>query len=183
MLRRLKREMGQYKFTSNFLTEYELLQRKRLKLYDIYIATFTGLAAIVSLINEIPSFTKWANTKFGSLLPPVIICIAFIVTVLKYLLPKIMPSEYRIMKISELQEFYTDRYNRLEKIWYKFKNGDLTEKKLTDEFYRIINGETKINRQVNDVVKSIPKGIHKKANEETIQYLKPIFKNEKVRAK
>jgi len=174
MIKRLKKEMAQYLYNSNFLSEYELIQRKKLRIYDILIAIIAGIAAVTSLINEMPSFSLWANSEFGNLLPTISILIVFLSTIIKYFLPKIIPNESRMMKISEIQEFYTSHYNLLEKLWYEFKGNRIKEKKLTDEFYKIIEHDTKMAKQINEVVKSIPKKADEKARQESTSYLKLI---------
>lgn len=178
MHRRLEKEMGQYKFNSYFLSEYEIRQRRNLRRYDVFVALISGFTALITVLKEI--FFP-ANSTLGR--PAEILQIAsviavFLTTISRYLLPIIVPNQSRLSKIAEYQQFYTTNYNKLEKIWLDHNQGMFDEKQISDLIYPIIESETKINTGVNEVVKSIPDDLELIARKEALEYLK-LFDKQK----
>jgi len=172
ILRKLEKEMGQFKFNSYFLSEYEIRQRRSLRIYDILVALIAGFAALVTLLKEMPSISGLFQELPVIILQVSSVVAVFITTIAKYILPVLVPNQSRLMKISKYQQFYTTNYNLLEKLWYSYSDRTIDKSKLTDDLYSILEKETEINTGVNEVVKRIPKKDHEKAKLEALQYLK-----------
>jgi hypothetical protein len=161
MRTRLWTEVKQAKFNSIYINLYEKRQRNLLKWYNVIILLFST--------SGILGWNIWDPYS-------VIICtIISIMSLIKLLQSQFLMSETQLSKFDSISGFYTNYYNRLERLWYDYESSIINEEQMKVKFYELVDSESSINKPVNELIRNKPKAIFKNAVEETNNWFKNVF--------
>lgn len=155
---------------------YELAQAKHNHLYCMFILAYRrkvlNIFNIVILGFSSAGIMGWAFWKDFPLIACIIVSS---ISLLKLISPHIIPSDKQIDKLDETTDFYFDYFNRLECLWFDFNSKKIDENQLQTQFYKIKNTEKKVNKSVNEIIKSHNQKLIKKAEIESNNYLTRTF--------
>ena len=155
---------------------YELAQAKHNHLYCRFILAYRrkvlNIFNIVILGFSSAGIMGWAFWKDFPLISCIIVSS---ISLLKLISPHIIPSDKQIDKLDEITDFYFDYFNKLECLWFDFNSKKIDENQLQTQFYKIKNTEKKVNKSVNEIIKSHNKKLIKKAEIESNNYLTRTF--------
>lgn len=161
MRNRIWTELTQSKFNEEFTSLYIDRQRMLLRYFNIGILIFsTGGAMGWSIWDKIPT---------------VACVIIAAVSILRLIQPQLIMSEKQISNLDTIQKFYADYYNRLEKLWFDLEKDVKDELQGSDIFFEIKQTELEINPLINEVIRTKPQKIVKKASDNAISYLNKVF--------
>jgi len=157
---------------------YELEQ---VKFQEIYAAKLIGhynfLLNFFNMVIAMFSSIGILGWKFWDNIPLVACIIVFTISLLKLILPNIIPSEKQIGKYIKIASFYSDFLLKLEQIWFDFEEKRINEKELQDKFYELKKSELEIEKMINEIHKKPNRYIAKKAKKEKEIYFNNIFYN------
>ena len=155
---------------------YELAQAKHNHLYCMFILAHRrkvlNIFNIVILGFSSAGIMGWAFWKDFPLIACIIVSS---ISLLKLISPHIIPSDKQIDKLDEITDFYFYYFNRLECLWFDFNSKKIDENQLQTQFYKIKNTEKKVNKSVNEIIKSHNQKLIKKAEIESNSYLTRTF--------
>lgn len=163
MRTRIWNELGQIK-CNQFYCIYLLARQKRRLNYFNMITLLFSTAGIMG-------WGVWKEVPF------VACAIISSMQILKLLQVHIIPSDKEIEKLDSVSDFYFDYCNSMEQLWYGQER--LSEVELEEEYYEIKKSEKDINKILKDVLKSVNRKLHEKANSETLIYLNTNFNLQK----
>ena len=113
--------------------------------------------------------------KFWDNLPLIACIIIASISLLKLLQPHLIMNEKQLKNLDDIQRFYSDYYNKIEKLWYDFESDRITEEEATNIFFNLKSLETDINPIVAETIKSKPKKIIRKCKKNSDEYFEQIF--------
>ena len=161
MRNRIWTELTQAKHNVEFTTLYSDHQRFVLRVFNIGILAFSS--------TGIMGWKVWQNL-------PLIACVVIaILSLLKLLQPHLIMNEKQLKSLDDIHRFYADYYNQIEKLWYDFESGRLTEEKATEHFFELKKRETDINPIIAETIRNKPKRIVSKCKLHSDQYFKQVF--------
>ncbi|TXD80903.1 hypothetical protein ESY86_20435 [Subsaximicrobium wynnwilliamsii] len=161
MRNRIWAELTQSKHNIEFTSTYSDRQRFVLRIFNMGILAFSSAG--------IMGWKIWENL-------PLIACIVIAgISLLRLLQPHLIMNEKQLKNLDDIHRFYADYYNRIEKLWYDFESGRITEEQATKVFFKIKKLETDINPIIAETIRSKPKGIVKKCKKNTDEYFKLVF--------
>ncbi|MHC1707468.1 MAG: hypothetical protein AB9842_08100 [Bacteroidales bacterium] len=162
MRTRIWSEMTEAKFKSNFIVLYLKFQRT--------VITYSNVLLLVFSSSGIFGWKVW---DYMPLLSCVLIAV---ISLFKLIKQEIVYSEKQILKLEKVNEFYSEYYNKLERLWYEFEGKRVNEVQATQAFYQIKNTEIGIDRVVNEVVKYNIKKFIDKAKRTSDNYFTNTFR-------
>ena len=115
--------------------------------------------------------------KFWDNLPLIACIIIACISLLKLLQPHLIMNEKQLKNLDDIQRFYSDYYNKIEKLWYDFESDRITEEEATNIFFTLKSLEIDINPIVSETIKSKPKKIIQKCKKNSDEYFEQIFNN------
>lgn len=155
---------------------YELAQAKHNHLYCMFILAYRrkqlNIFNIIILAFSSAGIMGWPLWKE---LPLVSCIIISGISLLKLIIPHIIPSDKQIDKLDEATDFYFDYFNKLECLWFDTQSKKLNEEEIKKVFYKLKNSEKKVNKSVNEIIKSHNKKLINKAKSESDNYLTRTF--------
>ena len=159
---RIWTELTQAKFNVEFAALYSNRQRTLLRYFNIFVLIFSTGGAM--------GWKYWDNF-------PLVACILIgIVSLLRHLQPQLIMSESQIIKLDTISKFYFEFYNKLERLWYDSEDKSISPDQIKVEFFKIKDSESEINGITDEIIKSRPKKLVKKAKEYSDKYFKLSFK-------
>lgn len=161
MRNRIWAELTQAKFNIEFTTLYLENQRKKLRYFNIAILIFSS-----------GGIMGW---KFWNDLPLVVCVIIAAISLLRLLQPHIIMGDKQIANLDTIQKFYTEYYNKLEKLWFDNEKTSLPDQEVSDIFFTIRNTENEINVTINETLRTKPKSLVRKAKSYSDLYFKNVF--------
>lgn len=161
MRNRIWTELTQAKHSAEFASLYSDRQRVILRIFNIGILAFSSAG--------IMGWKLWQHL-------PLIACIIIaLVSLLRLIQPHIIMSEKQLKNLDEIQRFYSDYFNDLERLWFDFEKDRLTEEEATNRFFELKKNETAINPMIADTIRSKPKGLTNKSKVYSDQYFSQVF--------
>tara|TARA_B110001469_G_scaffold122158_1_gene132466 strand:- start:409 stop:909 length:501 start_codon:yes stop_codon:yes gene_type:complete len=164
MRNRIWNEITQSKHNIEFTSLYCERQRFILRLFNIGILSFSSAG--------IMGWGFWDKL-------PLVSCITIaLISLLRLLQPHLIMSDEQLKKLDDIHNFYTEYFNKIEKLWYDFESDRITEGQAAKLFFKIKKTETNINPIIIiiiETIKSKPKKIVKKSKEHSDNYFKQIF--------
>lgn len=149
MRNRIWVELTQAKHNIEFSTLYLECQRKRLRYFNIAVLIFSS--------GGIMGWKLWDGL-------PVAACIIIAtISLLRLLQPHIIMGDKQIANLDVIQKFYTEYYNKLERLWFDSEKASLQDQEISDIFFTIRNTENEINLTINETIRTKPKRLVKKA--------------------
>ncbi|WP_418637288.1 hypothetical protein [Winogradskyella sp.] len=107
---------------------------------------------------------------------PLIACgIIALISILRLLQPHLIMNEKQLKNLDDIQKFYSDYFNQLEKLWFDFENNRIEEEQATKLFFKVKKLESDINPIILETIRSKPKYILKKAKLYSDTYFKQVF--------
>jgi len=155
-------ELTQAKHSEAFASLYAEQQRIYLKWFNMGVLVFST--------GGVMGWAIWDNV-------PLVSCIIIAtVSLFRLLQPHIIMTEKQISNIDIIGSFYTDYYNKLERLWFDIEHGSLKNEAIKGKFFKLKETESKINNLVNETIKTKPKRLVNKAGQNSIVYFKRTFK-------
>jgi hypothetical protein len=164
MRERIWMELTQAKHNEEFSGLYANRQRQILRYFNISILVFST--------SGVMGWGVWDS------LPLVACIIIAAISLLRLIQPQIVLSDKQFISLGTIQKFYTDYYDRLEKLWYDYEDGRLPEHQAAERFFEIKNTETGILELIGETIRTKPNGLVKKAKENSDAYFKEVFNSE-----
>ena len=161
MRNRIWTELTQAKHNIEFATLYSDQQRLVLRGFNMGVLVFSSAGII--------GWKVWEHL-------PVIACgIIAAVSLIRLLQPHLIMNEKQLRNLDDIHRFYSDYYNDIEKLWFDFESGRVTEEEATNSFFELKKKETEINPIIAETIRSKPKRIVKKCKVHSDQYFKHVF--------
>lgn len=155
---RLWIELTQAKFNIEYANLYAERQRTLLRYSNIFVLVFST--------GGIMGWAFWDNI-------PLIACVVIgVVSLVRHIQPQLIMTEKQIYDLETISNFYISYYNKLERLWYDYDDGQIDYENLKAEFFKIKNSESEINSLVNETIRTKPKNLLKKSKEYSDQYFK-----------
>lgn len=161
MRNRLWAELTQAKHNVEFACIYAEKQRTNLKWFNISILVFST--------GGIMGWKLWEQ------LPLVACIIISAVSILRLLQSHIIMTERQISNLDTICNFYTNYYNKLERLWYDNEHGTIDTEMLKTKLFKIKATEGTMTILVNETIRTKPKRLVAKADQFTRNYLKQTF--------
>jgi len=158
---RIWAELTQSKHSKEFLVLYSRRQRAILRYFNIGILTFSA--------GGIMGWKIWEDL-------PLISCVVIaIISLIKLIQPHLIMSDKLLSNLDTIHKFYIEYYNNLEKLWYEYEAGRLSDQESSKRFFKLKESEGKITQVISDTIRTTPEGLVKKAKTHSDQYFKQIF--------
>ncbi|MCP9769968.1 hypothetical protein EGI22_18850 [Lacihabitans sp. LS3-19] len=154
-------ELSQAKKNEIFASLLAMRQRKYLNWFNIFIIATSTTGAM-----------SW---KVWDIAPVIASAIIAISSLLKQMQNNIIFDEDKISKLIAIQNFYSEYYNKLERLFYNYYNNKITEFESAEKFYEIKDSESEINQTVNETIIEHPKKITEQSEREMQNYLTNLF--------
>ncbi len=161
MRNRIWTELTQSKHNIEFSSLYSEHQRFLLRAFNMTVLIFSSTGVM-----------GW---KFWDNLPLVACIIIASISLLKLLQPHLIMNEKQLKNLDDIHRFYSDYYNKIEKLWYDFESDRITEEEATNIFFTLKSLETEINPIVSETIKSKPKKIIQKCKRNSDEYFEQVF--------
>lgn len=158
---RIWEELKQAKINILCLQKYTDRRRAYNRYYNAFIAIVSSIGALGFPLNELIPF--YASLVVG------------FVSIVKSILPNFLQSETELSELDNLSDFYVQYMNSLERIWYNFEKGRVSEEETMKCFFEL--KETECNRQskFNKGVRNISKKFQSQLNEGATEYINRIY--------
>ncbi len=161
MRNRIWTELTQSKHNIEFATLYSDRQRFILRVFNIGTLAFSSAGVM--------GWKVWENL-------PLIACVIIAsISLLKLLQPHLIMDEKQLKNLHEIHRFYTDYYNKVEKLWYDFEADRISEEQATNTFFELKKLETDINPIIAETIRSKPNRIVKKCKKNSDEYFYQVF--------
>lgn len=161
MRNRIWTEITQSKHNIEFTSLYTDRQRLLLRIFNLGVLAFSS--------SGIMGWGIWDKL-------PLIACVIIaLISLLRLLQPHFIMNEKQLKNLDDIHRFYTDYYNRVEKLWYDFEADRVTEEQATKDFFKLKKLETNINPIIAETIRDKPKSITKKAKQYSDDYFKQVF--------
>lgn len=158
---RIWKELTQAKFNSEFASIYADKQRSSLRYFNICILIFSG--------GGVMGWSFWDGL-------PLLSCIIIAsVSLLRLLQPHIIMNDKQISNLDNINKFYFNYYNKLERLWYDLEHNTLDNESCKNFFFEIKQSEDGINQIVNETIRSKPKKLIVEAKNNSDNYFKLTF--------
>jgi len=154
---RIWMELSQAKENEIFASLLAMRQKRYLNWFNIFI--------IITSTSGVMSWNIWENA------PLIASAIVAVSSLLKQMQNNIIFDEDKISKIITIQNFYSDYYNKLERLFYNYYNNKITDDEAAERFYEIKDSESEINQTVNETIIQHPKKIKEQSVREMQTYL------------
>lgn len=158
---RIWEELKQVKINILCLQKYTDRRRAYNRYYNAFIAIVSSIGALGFSLNELIPF--YASLVVG------------FVSIVKSILPNFLQSETELSELDNLSDFYVQYMNSLERIWYNFEKGCVSEEETMKCFFEL--KETECNRQskFNKGVRNISKEFQSQLNEGATEYINRVY--------
>ena len=154
----------------------ELSQAKHHEIYaTLLMGYYRFWLNIINIVITTFSAAGIMGWKFWDKAPIIACVIIALISLLKLLLPFLIPSEKQINKFNKIADYYFDFYLKLEAIWFDFENDRITEEQLQNKYYELKQTEREINKVINEIHSKPIKYITKKTTEETDKFFNTNF--------
>ena len=153
-------ELSQAKKNEIFASLLSMRQRKYLNYFNIFI-----------IIASTGGAMGWKIWEYAPIVSTSIVAIA---SLLKQMQNELIFDEDKIAKLITIQNFYSDYFSKLEKLFYNYFNSKIDEDEAFIKFYDIKATESEINTTVNETIIDIPKNLDSKAQIKMEIYLKTL---------
>lgn len=163
MRNRIWAELTQTKHNLEFASLYSERQRLILRIYNISILIFSS--------GGVMGWKLWDNLPLLSC-----VIIAF-VSLFRLIQPHLIINEKQLMNLDEIHKFYSEYFNKIEKLWFEHENKKITTEQATNIFFKHKNTEVRINKMVASTIKNKPNSILKRCKENSDNYFNQIFNN------
>ena len=138
MRNRIWNELTQSKHNIEFISLYTNRQRFILRLFNIGVLAFSSAG--------IMGWGIWDKM-------PLVSCIIIaVISLVRLLQPHLVMNEKQLKGLDNIHKFYTDYYNKLEKMWYDFENERITEEQATKTFFKLKKTELNIDSVVSETI-------------------------------
>jgi hypothetical protein len=125
----------------------------RAKFNEIYASLLIGHYRYwLNAINLIIVFFSTAGVMGWNIwnIVPFIACVIIaVISLLKLVMPYLIPSEKQIEKYDKIADFYCDFYLKLEYIWFSFENNRISEEEMQQQYYDLKQNEREINKLIS----------------------------------
>ncbi len=163
MRTRIWTELTQAKHNIEFISLYSDRQRKILRYFNICILVFST--------GGVMGWKIWESI-------PLISCIIIaLISLIRLVQPHLIMTEKQISSLDVINKFYADYYNKLEKLWYDNEHQAIDLNKAKTSFFKIKETELTIDSMVNDIIRTKPKTLIKKAKINADLYFERTFTN------
>ena len=161
MRNRIWTELTQAKHNIEFATLYSDQQRLILRIFNIGVLAFSSAG--------IMGWKVWQHI-------PLVACVIIaIISLLRLLQPHIIMNEKQLKNLDDIHRFYADYFNKIEKLWFDFETGRLTENQAIKLFFELKEREIEINPIIAETIRNKPKRIVNKSKLYSDQYFKQVF--------
>lgn len=161
MRERIWTELTQAKHNIEFTAIYADRQRAIVRFFNIFILAFST--------GGVMGWPIWDDL-------PVVACVIIAgVSLVRLLQPHLIMSDKLLNDLDRIHIFYSEYYNNLEKLWYEFDADRISEKKASDKFYKIRNGEKELAPLISETIRRKPKWISAKAKKHSDDFFEQTF--------
>lgn len=161
MRSRLWSEMTQARYSVEYVSLYADIQRQWLRYFNIGMLVFST--------GGVMGWKVWDTV-------PVISCAIIAgVSLLRLIQPHLIVTDKMLNQLDRTKSFYTAYYNDLEKLWFDYEAGRVTEEQALKAFYKIKDGEKEIGSQISEALRSEPKSVVNKAKKLCDDFFKQAF--------
>lgn len=158
---RIWTELTQAKYNAEFAALYADSQRKLIRRFNIFVLTFSTGGVL-----------GW---KFFDTIPLIACSLICAVSLIRHLQPQLIMTDKQILNLDNINKFYINYYNKLERLWYDFEhstnNLDITK----NSFFAIKETESEINTLVNETIRTKPQKLVDLAKCYSDQYFLQTF--------
>lgn len=165
MRNRIWYELTQAKHNIEFTSLYAEIQRKNLRLFNISVLVFST--------GGVMGWKIWEN------LPMVACVIIAIISLVRLVQPHIIMSENQISNLDKICNFYSDYYNKLERLWYDSEHGVKDAESIKNDFFLLKETELTISSTVNESIRNKPKRILELAKNHSDTFFQRAFNTSK----
>ena len=158
---RIWNELTKAKFNSEFASIYADKQRTSLRYFNLCILVFSSSGVM-----------GWAIWKELPLLSCVIIAG---ISLLRLLQPHLIMNDKQITNLDNINSFYFNYYNKLERLWFDLEHNTLDNETCKNCFFEIKQSEESINQLVNETIRTKPKKLIYEAKKNSDTYFKLTF--------
>jgi hypothetical protein len=145
------------KYGDCYLCHYLSAQQDLRKLVKIFTLLFSTTGIL--------GWTVWKDA-------PIVSCILVAIVQLFHLVEnQVILSESDILKIAELRTLYLKQCNKIEKLWVDYRANRVTEKEVSDSFFKLREEAIKIEALDNKLNIKQRKKLMEKADRETKNYI------------
>lgn len=163
MRNRIWAELTQTKHNVEFASLYSERQRLILRIFNIIVLVFSS--------GGVMGWKLWDN------LPLISCTLIAVISIFKLIQPHLIMSEKQLLNLEEIHRFYSEYFNKVEKLWYDFESERVTVEQATKTFFKLKSTEALINPIVSETIRSKPKKILLKSKENSDNYFNQIFNN------
>jgi len=126
---------------------YCIYVSKLIKRHLIVSKAVTVFILILSGTGGIMGWDVWKKY------PSVVCIIVAVVSLIKLVSDELIPSEKSISSLHEIQEFYVNQFEELDKLWFDVDHKDgITEEQIFERLIIISEREKSINKKVNSTI-------------------------------
>ena len=163
MRTRIWTESTKMKHDVEYLRTYILFQGKVSRILNVLILVFSSSGVLSWSMFESPQFIG-------------IVCsITAGISLIKLISPYIILSEKETKKLDKYYTLLINDFDKIEKFWYDNENGEISEKKITDRFYKITASINEINDRYGDLNILHLKKLTQTAKRNSDEYFKNNF--------
>jgi hypothetical protein len=161
MRERIWKELTQAKFSSEFASMYVDNQRTYLRYFNICILVFSS--------GGVMGWSFWKE------LPLLSCAIIAGISLLRLLQPHLIMNDKQIANLDNINAFYFNYYNKLERLWYDLEHNTLDNEACKNRFFEIKQSEDSINQLVNETIRTKPQRLVSEAKNNSDTYFKLTF--------
>lgn len=160
---RIWSELTQSKHNTEFASMYSDIQRARIRIFNIVVLVFST--------GGVMGWKLWDSI-------PTISCVVIaVISLARLVQPQIVMDNKMLKNLDDINRFYVDYFNQLEKLWFDFESEKLSEDEAQNQFYILKRLESDINPIVSETIRSKPKRIVKVCKKNSDEYFKQVFKS------
>lgn len=159
---RIWTELTQSKHNIEYASIYSDVQRARIRLFNMLVLVFST--------GGVMGWKLWDNL-------PVLACvIVALISLARLIQPQVIMDNKLLKNLDDIHRFYVDYFNQLEKLWFEFEYGRISENDIQDQFYKLKQLESDLNPIVAETIRSKPKRIVKICKKNSDEYFNQVFK-------
>lgn len=158
---RIWNELTKAKFNSEFASIYADKQRTSLRYFNICILVFSS--------GGVMGWAVWKE------LPLLSCSIIAGISLLRLLQPHLIMNDKQITNLDNINGFYFNYYNKLERLWFDLEHNTLDNEACKNCFFEIKQSEDSVNQLVNETIRTKPKKLVAEAKSNSDTYFKLTF--------
>lgn len=163
MRTRIWNEITETKHDIEYLRAYSFFQDKVSRIFNVLILVFSSSGVMSWGILDNPKYTG-------------ILCsITAGISLIKLISPHFLLSEKETKKLDKYYALLIHHFDKIEKFWYDYEDGQISNNNLTNEFYKLSGSVNEINERYNDLNIIHFRSLIKKAKKHSDEYFNKNF--------